>query len=376
SLTYTPTLEDAAKWLRESVGLDNCRFLAGDDGHPAASLVRIPMGQYFGGRSIAMLGIAGVAVPATSRGAGLAGRMMRACLREAAADGFAVSTLYPSTVALYRSVGYEVAGARYECKADMRIIQMRREKARKVVMLGDEHQQQVREVYAAFASGLPGMLDRGDYCWSRVRKRRDGQANGYGVVGESGLLEAYVFIQQTRLETGKQDLLVTDLAFRDAHAGRKLLGLLADFATMSEKLTLYGPVSNPLGALLPLSSFQVCVAHDWMLRIVHLKRAIETRGYSKAVRVAFDLEIHDDVIAGNRGRWTVRIEDGCAKCEPSDGTDRPTLHAGIGGFTPVYSGYLTALAARNIGLVKCDDHVAALLDGVFGAGSPAMADFF
>lgn len=46
------------------------------DGAPAASLVRVPVGQRFGGRSVPMLGIAGVAVPPERRGGGLARRLM------------------------------------------------------------------------------------------------------------------------------------------------------------------------------------------------------------------------------------------------------------------------------------------------------------
>jgi predicted acetyltransferase len=376
SLTYTPSLEDATKWLRESVGLDNCRFLPTHDGHPAASLVRIPMGQYFGGRSVPMVGIAGVAVPATGRGAGLAGRMMRAMTREADAEGFAISTLYASTAALYRSVGYEIAGARYECCVDMRVIQAQREKTRRVVMLDDSHAQQVREVYTAFASRMPGMLDRGDYCWSRVRKRWGADCNGYGLTDHSGTLEGYAFIQQTRLDSGKQNLTVSDLAFVNAGAGRRVLGLLADFAMMSERLTLFGAATNPLGAMMPLSSFDVKLQHEWMVRIVRLKDAIEKRGYSPAINTEFDLDISDDVLPRNKGRWTVRIQDGHARCEAADGKDRPVLHASIGGFSPVYTGYLTPLAARTVGLVRCDDHAGALLDGVFGSGQAAMVDFF
>lgn len=61
-----------------------------------------------------MLGIAGVAVGPEARGLGIAAAMMAEAMREAERDGFAISTLYASTLGLYRKAGYEVAGHRFE----------------------------------------------------------------------------------------------------------------------------------------------------------------------------------------------------------------------------------------------------------------------
>lgn len=376
SLAFTPPPDQAAKWLKESVGLDNCRFLADPHGRPAASLVRVPMGQYFGGRSVPMLGIAGVAVPPENRGVGCAGRMMRACIRDGASEGFPISTLYASTAALYRSVGYEVAGARFEMQVDTRSIIHFREKGRTVAPLDESHTLEVHAVYRKFAAHGNGMLDRGDYCWSRVKLMRDMQYVGYGLFDTAGNLEAYTFIHQARLENGKQHLKISDLAFVDGGAGKRLLSLLADFSMMADKVSLFGAVTNPLGAMLPLSSFTTSMQHEWMVRIIRFKDAIERRGYPRSVRAEFDVELTDDVVSENAGRWTVRIAEGSAKCAKSDGGARPCVRASIGGFAPVYTGYLTASAARIVGLIECDDDAAACVDGVFGPDLPSMVDFF
>ncbi len=251
-----------------------------------------------------------------------------------------------------------------------------REKGRRVAPLDESHTLEVHGVYRKFAAHGNGMLERGDYCWSRVKSMRDMQFTGYGLFDGAGDLEAYAFIHQARLESGKQHLKISDLAFVDAGSGKRLLSLLADFSMMAEKVTLFGAVTNPLGAMLPLSSFTTSMQHEWMVRIVRFKDAMERRGYPMSVRTEFDVELADEVIPENAGRWTVRVADGRATCARSDGKSRACVRAGAGGFAPVYTGYLTASGARIVGLVDCDDAAAAALDGVFGPDLPCMVDFF
>ncbi|QKK07609.1 MAG: GNAT family N-acetyltransferase [Planctomycetota bacterium] len=78
SLAFGGTLEGAVEWLRDQARHENLRVLREADGSVAASLIVIPMGQYYGGKSVEMEGIAGVAVPPEGRGKGAGLRLMRA----------------------------------------------------------------------------------------------------------------------------------------------------------------------------------------------------------------------------------------------------------------------------------------------------------
>src|SRR5262245_23351235 len=62
-----------------------------------AGLLEIPMGQWFGGERLSLLGIAGVAVAPEARGQGVAFGLVQATLRAARERGVALSMLYPST---------------------------------------------------------------------------------------------------------------------------------------------------------------------------------------------------------------------------------------------------------------------------------------
>ena len=72
---------DRMKEREAIVGLDNMRVLSDGD-LVEGGLWVIPMGQYFGGRSVPMTGIAAVGVPPQTRGRGAAHRLMSSMLQE------------------------------------------------------------------------------------------------------------------------------------------------------------------------------------------------------------------------------------------------------------------------------------------------------
>lgn len=75
-----------------------------------------------------MQGVAGVGVAPEARGLGTAAELMRCALREMHAAGFPISGLYPAAQKLYRSVGYEQAGSRFEVRIPPQSIGLRRPK--------------------------------------------------------------------------------------------------------------------------------------------------------------------------------------------------------------------------------------------------------
>jgi GNAT superfamily N-acetyltransferase len=89
------------------------RTLGAFDGdRPAAAATFHDMRQWWCGRAVPMAGVGGVMVAPEDRGRGIARRLMTALLDEVAARGYPLSALYPATMPLYRSLGWELAGAR------------------------------------------------------------------------------------------------------------------------------------------------------------------------------------------------------------------------------------------------------------------------
>ncbi len=81
-------------------------------GRPAAGAVFYDMRQWWGGRQVPMAGVSSVRVAPEDRGRGIGRLLMTALLDEIAARDYPLSALFPATMPLYRSLGWELAGAR------------------------------------------------------------------------------------------------------------------------------------------------------------------------------------------------------------------------------------------------------------------------
>jgi len=80
------------------------------------------MRQWWHGRPVRMAGVAGVKIAPEYRRQG-AGRALMAALAELMAEhGYPLSVLYPATMPLYRSLGWEIAGHRHEAALSARAL--------------------------------------------------------------------------------------------------------------------------------------------------------------------------------------------------------------------------------------------------------------
>lgn len=382
----SPT-DGAAAWLR-GAGVDNLRIIrTTPDGAPCATLMRIPMAQFFGGRSVPMMGIAGVAVSPESRGGGRALGMMRAAIR-AIADEMPLSALYASTQALYRQAGFEQGGHRVQTTIPLSTINVR-ERSGQLVELTEAHRPAVKACYARFAPAFDGALDRGPYVWGRVEAYHGETYEGFGVVAPGANpadpgspLDGYVYINQRRKPVAafsKHDIYVSDCAYATPAAARRILGFLADFAMVAEGVTFNGPAHHPLLAFMPLQLYSTFSKEVWMLRICDFKRAIEMRGWPRATTATATLAVRDDLVESNNGVWEISIADGTGRAkrlshDPAAGTD--AVSSDIRGVVPMYTGLLSPAQARFAGYVTGSDRAIDELGAIFRAGSPWTSDFF
>lgn len=384
SLAFGGTIEGAREWFT-GAGCEHLRVVRDERG-TVASLLRIPMGAYFGGRSVPLLGLAGVAVAPEARGRGHGAGMLRAFVREAASEGWALGGLYASTHALYRKFGYEHAGHRFQYTVPLVRIDVDEPKAAggvggagqvggwEVVTLGDVDEPEVRACYASFASMHEGTLDRSGYIWSRVRKSRDVVYHGFGVRDGSGALRGYVYLSEQRPDLNSRfDLVLTDFVFLDAEAGVRIWAFLRDFAMMGESLRFYGGPTHPALQLLKQQRHQVSLKDDWLIRVFDVKRAIEARGYSDAIDAEVHLDVVDEVIPANAGKWVVRVKHGAAMVEPG-GTGAIRLSAR--GLATIYSGFNTPRQAKVLGLAEGEDRALAGAESVFARSTPWMSDMY
>ena len=356
------TLEEG-QFYRELTGDENQRTVE-VGGETAGGLSLIPMGQYFGGRSVSMTGIGGVAIAPEFRGKGLAGRLMTDAVKDLHERGVALSTLSPATEPLYRRAGYEQAGSQLGLRLALFSIDAR-ERELPCKRVGDGDMEAVQAIHSRFAARNPGNLDRTIFRWSVIRKKTEGFLFGD---------EAYLFYRTVKLsgET-RRIVLVVDHAAVTPRGVRRILAFLAEHASLyREALLMVGP-GDPFLATVNEQRYTPHFLNHWMLRVTHLESAIAQRGYHPGRSAELHLRLSDDVIEAHEGNWTVRIEEGVGQAEPGG---RGEIALDIRALASLYSGHLSVDTLQTTGWIEGPDTALATAQSVFSGPAPWMSDSF
>lgn len=346
----------------------------------AGGAVLLPMGQFFGGHSVSMTGIGMVAVAPEHRGHGAAIALMRAIIGELHEQGTALSTLYPALFPLYRQVGYELAGGRFEIQLPLGRINVR-EPSREIRAIengGDDAA--MKAVYAMRAAASPGNLDRSANLWGRVRNVRGRDARGVLVIDpQSGSADGYAWFLNAESKDAHYGIHVTDLAASSPAAGRRLLQFFADFRSIADPVTWHGSDRDMLLMLMPDRGAKVRLADHWMVRIVNVKAALEQRGWPAGVRGELHLDLRDDLVSPNQGRGILELTDGAAQMRAGG---RGDVVLEVRDLAPLYTGFRSPQNLVSSGQLQLASHVKdadallALVATAFAGATPWMSDMF
>ena len=265
-------------------------------GRPAAGAAFQDMRQWWRGRPVPMAGVSSVKVAPEYRGRGIGRLLMTALLDEIAARGYPLSALFPATMPLYRSLGWELAGAR-----DTAVIP-----ARSLARLippdvrppGDETAPaadlcragpgDADAVIAVLGRVHEAARDCGPVTWDRGSVA-DWLADPglYAYLGEDGVL-AY------RWHNGNEGLFVERAEAVSGQTVRALWTLLGSHASIADKVyAMTGPASA-FWWLTQERDADMRNRSRWMLRVVDAPAAIAVRGFPAAISLSVPLCIADD----------------------------------------------------------------------------------
>ncbi|MFG2006982.1 enhanced intracellular survival protein Eis [Spirillospora sp. NPDC048911] len=341
------------------------RVLGAFDGDRLVAAARInDMRQWWHGGPVPAAGIGGVMVAPEERGRGLGRRLMTVVLERSAELGHAVSMLYPATTHLYRSMGWEHAGARsiVTLPADaLRSVAAERVPVRRAGP-GDAAvvAATVREIHESARDDGP--VDWPDERWRAMLAVDD----RYCYLAEDGFL-AYEW------DAGNTALRVERLVAGSERTLRSLCAIVGSNSSIAATVRACLAPHDPVLWLLGDRAHEDVHQERWMSRVVDAPAAIGARGYPAGVTAEIPLLVEDAQLPSNAGSWRLVIKDGEGALERS-ADDHGAVRMGARGLSALYAGVPVA-TLRRTGLIAAGEDEAAALSAAFAA-RPFSLDYF
>ncbi len=336
-------------------------------------------GQYFGGRSVPMGGLSSVAVAPDARGRGLAKRVIRGCIEAMRERGEVVSSLYPATTSLYRSLGWELGGNLAILKTPAASLRgLPRPEIGRTRPLAEEDWPAIRAAYDGLASTVNGCLDRPPRWWE-ARELAWKDRDVYVFEGATGALEGYLIYHQIDGEWshlgGEFGIVVDEFVTLTRDAGLGLWGLLASWAPQVDQISFRGAIDASTLLVLPEQVFETLAEVRWMTRVVDAAGAVAARGFPAGLDVEVPLRLRDDIVGDNDGDFVLTVQKGRGMLAAAQGGTGPSID--VRGFSSLYTGWAdTALIGRAGLLSGGSSEQRSALDAAFAGNTPWMLDEF
>jgi GNAT superfamily N-acetyltransferase len=373
-------LDPAARagWLaRTAQDVAAGRFLAAFDGtRQVGGAFYHDMRQWWNGRCLPMAGVAGVKIAPEVRGQGVGRLMMAEVLRHIAARGYPLSALYPATMPIYRSLGWELAGGRHDAVVPARSLRSLAP-GDLSVSPGTVAVPALRRATADDAADIVASLGRAHQAArdcgpitvqvAAMREWMRGNPEVYNYIGEDSVLSY-------QWGPANDGLVVHRAVAATPQAVRAQLAVLAGHSSTAGEVELRVSPHGPLWWLLRERDARLVKRSMWMLRVVDAEAAIEQRGFGAAVAGTAALQVADEAMGDNAGPWTLTVEGGKGRLERAEAAPGD-LTLGARGLAALYAGTPVAtlrLAGLAAGGTPDDD---AFLSAAF-PGPAWMHDDF
>ena len=349
-----------------------------DDARLVAMVAAIAFGQFFGGRAVPMGGLASVAVVPDWRGRGVAQRVITASLQVMRDRGEVISSLFPATTGLYRSLGWEVAGSYVIRSIDPQLLRhLARPRSGRVRPAGVEDIEAFAVCYRRLAEPSNGCLDRPAHWWDRLRSLL-ADRSAFAFEGDDGL-EGYLVYRQIDGEHsslgGDWGIAVDEIVTTSRDAALGLWGLLAGWSTQVDRVIFHSGTDDPTLLVLPEQVFSTLAEIRWMTRVVDAPGAVAARGFPIGLDLEVPLQLRDPLLTDNEGSYMLTVQKGRGALAGRSRADGPVLD--VNAFSSLYTGWSTTASLSRAGLIEGGTaEQRAALDAAFAGPTPWLLDQF
>ena len=360
----------AAEGWMEREGYANSRLAF--DGHALAGGLMVQrLAQWFGGNAVPSGAVRGVAVAPARRGREVALRLMRHALDELRAGGVPLAVLFPATQKLYRKTGFEQAGS-YEV-VSLPLHELGTGSPDVEVRAVTPNDPILVAIHEASGARSQGVFRRNSWLWRRLTDPSTPLDLEAYVFGAAESPEGYVLVHCERgTDPHFGTLVVRDRAFVTDGAIRSARALFARYRSTMDRVRL---ASSPVDAfLVGLDNQQRVVTERrdrWMLRLVDVGAALAARGYPP-IDAEAHLLVRDDFLGPAEQKLVLRVRGGVGKVEPGG---EGKIDVDVRGLSGMYTGYLTAKDAAELGYLATPVSEARVLDALFGGPAPHVTDY-
>ncbi|MFC4105582.1 GNAT family N-acetyltransferase [Micromonospora zhanjiangensis] len=347
------------------------------DGRLLGRAIDVHDEQWWAGRRLVAADVGGVAVLPEARGRGVARALLTALLAGARERGAAVSALFPTVAAPYRSCGWEVGGSLRTVDLPTAALARHRPAEGYRVRPGDKADlPAVRDLYAELARHRCGLLTRVGGRFDRLADNGLPEGiDGLTVVERDGRLVGYTLWERGEGYDHRAVLTVDDIQAADAGAARELIGVLASWRSVAPTLRLRPPAFDAVVAQLPVEATREHRQQTWMHRPVDVVRAVEGRGWPRYASGSLDFGLDDPIAPWNSGSWRLTLADGAATLRRLP--DEVPLRLSVRGFALLYTGAADAAAVLAAGLAEAGAGADPTALDLLAAGPRAeLLDYF
>lgn len=332
-----------------------------------AKVARQEYDSWFHGRQVPTNGIAGVAVTAEHRGAGLLDDLMAATLEEGLRErGEVISTLYPTAPGIYRRYGYELVASYDTVEIPTSLLAAVPKQERTTIRRATASDfDAVRRVYATWAAAQNGPLTRTGVSFPAAADAFIAAFSGVSLAEADGEVVGYACWNRGPGYDATATIEVADLVALTGDAARALWRLLASFGTVTGHVRLQSSGRDSARLVLPFAAWRVVHSQPYMLRVHDVAGAFSGLTLHHSLDEPLEFSVAGDLFETLNGHWSLSTDDGRSTCVAGTAGGPTFAPRGLALF---YAGAASCADLRMAGLLtggspEADRRLDTLFDG-------------